>query len=99
AFQTTSGTYVDSFTTASGCDSVITTVLTAGTVVIENATASICNGDSLFVGGDFQTTSGTYVDSFTTSSGCDSLLITELTVLPTFDTTITVSICQGDSVF
>ncbi len=41
-------------------------------------TKTLCPGDSLFVQGAFQTQAGVYVDSFTTISNCDSLVITEL---------------------
>lgn len=37
-------------------------------------------GDSLYVGGAWQTESGTYTDTTTAVSGCDSLLVTELVV-------------------
>jgi hypothetical protein len=42
--------------------------------------ATVCYGDSLMVGGSYQTVSGTYVDTLSTSSGCDSLVTTTLTV-------------------
>jgi len=99
AFQTESGIYFDSLLSTGGCDSVVITELTVGTVVVENATASICAGDSLFVGGAFQTESGIYADSFQTASGCDSVLLTELTVLSTASATVAVSICDGESFF
>ncbi len=41
-------------------------------------TDSICLGDSLFVGGNWQTLPGIYTDTATAASGCDSLLITTL---------------------
>ncbi len=37
-------------------------------------------GDSLYVGGAWQTESGIYTDTTSAVSGCDSLLVTELTV-------------------
>ena len=37
-------------------------------------------GDSLFVGGAWQTESGIYTDAYTATSGCDSLVVTELIV-------------------
>lgn len=58
--------------------------------------SQICNGDSLFVGGEYQKTSGTYHDTLN-NNGCDSIVITNLTVgfiTSTVDTTI----CTGDSI-
>ncbi len=43
-------------------------------------TISICQGESVFLGGASQSTPGTYTDSLTTFDGCDSILLTTLTV-------------------
>ena len=43
---------------------------------------SICDGESVFLQGANQTTSGTYVDTYTSIYGCDSLVTTNLTVHP-----------------
>jgi gliding motility-associated-like protein len=40
----------------------------------------ICNGDSLFVGGDFQKTEGIYTDVYSALNGCDSTVHTMLVV-------------------
>ena len=80
AYQSAAGNYVDSLSTASGCDSLVTTTLTISSVITSNVSASICNGDSLFLGGAYQSAAGDYVDSLSTASGCDSLVTTTLTV-------------------
>ena len=58
---------------------------------------SICMSDSIFLAGAFQDTNGVYVDSLLSTHGCDSLVITSLTVgdsdweitlLPTCDSTM-----------
>ncbi len=49
--------------------------------------ASICQGDSLFLQGDFQNLPGTYVDTLTGVEGCDSIVFTNLIVNPV-DTTL-----------
>ncbi|NBC06046.1 MAG: T9SS type B sorting domain-containing protein [Bacteroidetes bacterium] len=52
--------------------------------VSPNPTASqtqeICQGDSLFLAGDFQTVAGQYVDTLVAANGCDSILTTDLIV-------------------
>ncbi len=62
--------------------------------------ASICQGDSLFVGGDYQFTSGSYYDTLLGSNGCDSIVETVLTVnsLPSISGGPDLNICTGDSV-
>lgn len=43
---------------------------------------SICAGDSIFLGGDYQTEGGSYVDTLVSESGMDSIVTTILTVIP-----------------
>lgn len=82
------------FVTAYGCDSIVEVEVTEATTLEFIVTEYICPGDSVFLQGSYQTQSGTYIDSFTTISNCDSLVITELIVSP-FDTTrITLSTCD-----
>ena len=98
AFQTQAGTYTDVFTAANGCDSTVITTLDILPAPLVNQTASICEGDSIFLAGSFQTLAGVYTDIFTTANGCDSTVITTLTVLPSFTVNLTSSICEGDSI-
>jgi gliding motility-associated-like protein len=46
----------------------------------------ICFGDSLLIGGAYQQVGGIYYDSLSTAQGCDSVLVTTLTI-NTLDTT------------
>lgn len=98
AFQTTSGSYVDTLTNATNCDSLITTQLTVDPGSTINATASICDGNSIMLGGIAQTTAGVYTDVFQNAAGCDSLVVTTLTVNPVFNMQAIASICDGDSI-
>ncbi|MCX6230585.1 MAG: gliding motility-associated C-terminal domain-containing protein [Bacteroidetes bacterium] len=61
---------------------------------------TICNGDSYMVGNHIYTASGTYLDKFTSSIGCDSLIKTNLTVtpIPQFSIGNDTSICNGTNV-
>ncbi|HIA07325.1 MAG TPA: DUF839 domain-containing protein [Flavobacteriales bacterium] len=68
-------------------------------VVTSINTACISPGDSLFVGGSYQTIEGTYYDSLTSSSNGDSIVITDLYIESSFTTTDSVSILPGDSIF
>jgi hypothetical protein len=60
--------------------------------------ASICEGDSILLGGGYQSTANVYVDTFVTTYGCDSIIITWLNVWPCHETTLELDMCQGDSV-
>jgi len=98
SYQLSAGSYMDTLTTLAGCDSVITTALTVNPTYATPVAASICDGDSLLLGGTYQITSGTYMDTLASVDGCDSVITTTLTVNPTFATTETAAICSGDSI-
>ncbi|HSH64388.1 MAG TPA: SprB repeat-containing protein, partial [Bacteroidia bacterium] len=77
-----SGTYTDTFKTAGGCDSIVTTKLT---VLKENKTSQtlyICKGKSVTVGTHVYTASGIYTDVLKATNGCDSTVTTYLNVTP-----------------
>ena len=98
AWQTSSGSYTDTLFSAFGCDSIVTTNLTVSNTISSNVSTNICLGDSLFVGGSYQYNSGTYFDTTSTASGCDSVTITQLMVMqPTVDS-VMATICSGDSI-
>ncbi len=97
--QTTSGNYVDTLTASNGCDSVVFTNLTVLSDTTITNPVTICIGDSVLAGGAQQTTSGQYTDVYVGSNGCDSTVITDLTVLPDTTITVLVSICDGQSHF
>ncbi len=86
------------YTTTNGCDSIEVVDILMSPVFADTAQQVICEGDSLLIGGAYQTTSGVYQESWTTVHGCDSLYVTLLEVLPKSDSTISYSICEGDSV-
>jgi hypothetical protein len=99
AYQTAAGDYIDTLSTTLGCDSILTTTLIINSVANNNVTASICQGDSLLVGGSYQTAAGNYVDTLSTTLGCDSILTTILTVNDVNYLTDSITVCYGDSSF
>lgn len=48
--------------------------------LVYNETAAICDGDSIYLQGMFQTSEGFYYDTLTSASGCDSIIVTNLVV-------------------
>ena len=58
----------------------------------------ICEGESILLGGALQTTPGTYYDTLQSVNNCDSVLVTTLTVNPTYETNLTEVICEGESI-
>ena len=97
-YQTTSGTYFDTLQTIIGCDSIISTSLTVVPLPSSNHNLSMCAGDSVFVGGQYQTSAGTYYDTLTSMMGCDSIVVSHLMINTTIPTVQNLSICPGDSI-
>jgi gliding motility-associated-like protein len=97
AIRTTPGIYIDSLSTATGCDSTVYNVLSVNPTYNINTTVSICEGDSALINGEYQFFAGTYTENLATQFGCDSNLTTTLIVNPTYYQTTNTSICKGDS--
>src|SRR5690606_20648661 len=97
AILTTSGTYSDTLTAASGCDSVITLTLNVNPVLETAIAATICSNETYSFGGTILTTSGTYADTLTAASGCDSIVTLTLNVNPVLETAITAAICSNET--
>ena len=78
------GTYYDTLTAVNSLDSIITLNLSLNYSVSYNLNTNICFGDSLLLQGGYQTTAGTYYDTIISgaASGCDSIVVTNLTILP-----------------
>jgi hypothetical protein len=97
-----SGIYEDTLTATSGCDSIITTNLTVLPSNTSNQTIILCYGQSLTVGSYIHTVSGIYSDTLLTETGCDSIVVSNLTVIPLLTASITpsgpITFCTGNSV-
>jgi gliding motility-associated-like protein len=79
---TLSGTYQQVIFNSSGCDSIITLNLNIYGGVSSTVNTIICPGQFYYAGGANQTTAGIYRDTLTTPLGCDSIIITNLSLYP-----------------
>jgi len=97
-WQYFAGLYYDTVVVAGDCDTVIETEL-----IIEQGISfkhiSLCEGDSIFLAGAWQTEPGIYIDYYTSQNGCDSIARTHISFNTGGDTTISRTICEGDSVY
>ncbi len=65
-----------------------------------NIDTAICLGDSIYLQGGFRSTPGIYYDTLQNTVGIDSLIIiTNLTVNPTYQSTVNTAICEGESIY
>ena len=72
---TTAGVYSHTYSTASGCDSVVNITLSINSTSITNTTASTCQGTPYALPwGGTASTAGVYSHTYSTASGCDSVV-------------------------
>lgn len=95
----TTGVYTDVFAGANGCDSIIITDLTILAPALFNQVITICNGTSYTYNGHTYSNSGQYSDTLygAASTGCDSIVRTNLTVLGPLSQNLTVIKCAGET--
>ncbi|MFN8275905.1 MAG: immunoglobulin domain-containing protein [Chitinophagales bacterium] len=91
--RTQSGTYFDTLSNAAGCDSLLTLNLTVRQKIQRSISRSLCNGSSTVFNGQTITTAGTYLDTLTSVTGCDSFVVLTVTVAQSSSAQQTVSVC------
>ncbi len=92
-----SGTFRDTLNTVAGCDSVVTLNLTVNPAITLLRNASVCYGGSYSFNGQVYSQSGSYRDTLTAVTGCDSIIVLTLTVQPLITSQVSASICSGDA--
>lgn len=91
---TTSGTYKDTIPNKKGCDSILTINLTVGKTNTHSITKTECDKYKSPSGKRIWTASGTYKDTLINSTGCDSILTINLTILNSTFQTINIKTCD-----
>ncbi|MFN8245208.1 MAG: hypothetical protein U0T56_02325 [Ferruginibacter sp.] len=88
------GTYTATLTGSNGCDSVATLVLTISAVSTSTVNQSICPSQLPYTwNSQTYNSAGTYSVTLTGSTGCDSVVTLNLSVLPTTTSTTNQSVC------
>lgn len=91
------GCYDRPLTTVSGCDSLVTLVLTVSPVYQDTLRAAICAGEIYAENGFRVSEAGYYEKTYSSVSGCDSVVSLFLTVYPIYRDTVRAEICEGDT--
>ncbi len=91
------GIYNTLLTSINGCDSLITTYLELNPVYNTTVSPMICAGGNYTLpDGTIVNATGTYTTVLNTIDGCDSTIITDLTVSPTPTVYVNAGICSGE---
>lgn len=96
---TANTSHVSNLLTALGCDSVVTTNITMLPVYNYAVAVDVCENESYtYPDGTSATISAStsYTSSLLTVAGCDSIVISNVTMLPIYTVTEVYSICSGE---
>ena len=95
---TSGGTYTQIFTSVAGCDSIVNLTLNVLPSITVTESAEICEGQIYtFPDGTTGTTTEAHISVLTGANGCDSTVITALTVHPSYSLNESVTICSGET--
>ncbi len=98
AWQYSSASYVDTFSAANGCDSVVITHLRVRDNYLDQREVELCFGDSYIFGDQSINSAGIYKVSYTSRYGCDSTIELHATVIPPIRMAVDdVRMCYGAS--
>jgi hypothetical protein len=89
-----SGTYLDTITNSTGCDSVITINLTVNPASASSMSVNACNSYTS-PSGNVITTSGMFMDTIPNALGCDSVITINLTVNSASASSMSVNACNS----
>ncbi len=97
---TSSGAYIDTLVTASGCDSMVYTQLTIEPTYAISWIETLCQGDSYEIDGQVITTDGSlYTHTYTSMAGCDSSIAINFVFNENLQSSINYNLCLGDSLW
>ncbi|HEY9123291.1 MAG TPA: T9SS type A sorting domain-containing protein, partial [Bacteroidales bacterium] len=94
----TSGVYLDTIASVGGCDSIMTINLKMGNSKTQTLYTTLCQGNTYTSPkGKIYSETGIYRDTLVAASGCDSIIISNITVNPIKISNISKTICKGDT--
>ncbi len=98
---TTNTSHTSNFQTSAGCDSIIQSDIEVLLTYNQSTNVSLCSGSSYtFADGTIQnniTADMTYTSALTSSAGCDSIIVTSISVVQDVITSESFDICEGSS--
>lgn len=91
------GEYQYTYTTADGCDSIVTLHVEESPLLINNIDTMVCGGEPFVWNGQQYTVPDTYQQTFVSRYGCDSIVNLTLGFYTPLTTTLDEEICEGGS--
>ncbi|MFN0202742.1 MAG: YncE family protein, partial [Bacteroidia bacterium] len=92
------GVYTTTIPSPSGCDTTFYTHLTVFQYPVTDVFAQICEGANYTLpDNNLVSNAGDYSTTLTATSGCDSVVVTHLSLFPTYNQTENIALCEGES--
>ena len=88
---------VDTFTSAYGCDSIVTMEVRFSDPVRTRTQFDLCDGDSVWIDGEYYSSSVSWTDTLSAKGGCDSIATVVVTVHDSYEETINVRLCSPET--
>ena len=93
-YRDSAGTFIDSLQSLQGCDSIVTTTINLIDYIYQYDTIGICAGDSIILGGNYVSSTGTYIDTIVVNGSCDTLLSSFLLINSISSDTLIITACD-----
>ncbi|NNE28495.1 MAG: gliding motility-associated C-terminal domain-containing protein [Saprospiraceae bacterium] len=92
-------TLTDTIINPGGCDSLHITSLVVSTVTFSEREVQMCSGESILLGGMWQTEAGEYLDTIPGTTGCDTIMTTTLILVDYISISLEENLCEGDTIW
>lgn len=92
------GSYTQTFTTATGCDSTLTINISEKQNSFDSIAYQLCSGGTVTLNNQTYDKGGIYTQKLIAQNGCDSTLKINIKILPPKVGVVEYSICQGSSI-
>src|SRR5213075_3229803 len=90
------GTYIDTLTATTGCDTIAVLNLTINPLITDTTNAAICANQLPYSwNGNSYNAAGTYIDTLTATTGCDTIAVLNLTINPLITDTTNATVCAN----
>jgi hypothetical protein len=94
----TNGVYLDVLTDQFGNDSTVISTIDVLNPIVSNESFTLCFGDSIQINGTFYDLESTVENVYTSAIGCDSTVVSIISILDQITHNQTINLCAGESI-
>ena len=94
----TNGVYLDVLTNQFGNDSTVISTINVLNPIVLNQSFTLCFGDSIEINGTFYDVESTVENVYPSAIGCDSTVVSTISILNQITSSSTINLCAGESI-